>query len=59
MKARAALALKAGAPLVIDEVEVAGPKAGEVLVQMVAVASVTPMPLPYRAMIPKGSFLRF
>ena len=31
MKARAALALKAGAPLVIDEVEVAGPKAGEVL----------------------------
>ena len=36
MKARAALALKAGAPLVIDEVEVAGPKAGEVLVQMVA-----------------------
>ncbi|MBT3462798.1 MAG: S-(hydroxymethyl)glutathione dehydrogenase/class III alcohol dehydrogenase [Gammaproteobacteria bacterium] len=36
MKARAALALKAGAPLVIDEIEVAGPKAGEVLVQMVA-----------------------
>ena len=29
MKARAALALNAGAPLVIDEVEVAGPKAGE------------------------------
>ena len=36
MKARAALALKAGAPLVIDEIEVAGPKAGVVLVQMVA-----------------------
>lgn len=36
MKARAALALEAGAPLVIDEVDVAGPKAGEVLVQMKA-----------------------
>jgi len=36
MKARAALALEAGAPLVIEEVDVAGPKAGEVLVQMKA-----------------------
>ena len=36
MKARAAIALKAGAPLVIDEVDIQGPKAGEVLVQMKA-----------------------
>lgn len=36
MKARAALALEAGAPLVIEEVDVADPKAGEVLVQMKA-----------------------
>jgi len=36
MKARAALALEAGAPLVIEEVDVAGPRAGEVLVQMKA-----------------------
>ena len=36
MKARAAIALEAGAPLVIDEVDIQGPKAGEVLVQMKA-----------------------
>ena len=36
MKARAAIAMEAGKPLVIEEIEVAGPKAGEVLVQMVA-----------------------
>ena len=36
MKARAAVAWEAGKPLVIEEVEVAGPKAGEVLVQIVA-----------------------
>ena len=36
MKARAAVAVEAGHPLVIDEIEVAAPKAGEVLVQMVA-----------------------
>ncbi|ANX03278.1 S-(hydroxymethyl)glutathione dehydrogenase/class III alcohol dehydrogenase [Immundisolibacter cernigliae] len=36
MKARAAIAWAAGRPLEIDEVEVAGPKAGEVLVRMVA-----------------------
>ena len=36
MKARAAIALKAGAPLVIDEVDIQGPKSGEVLVQMKA-----------------------
>lgn len=36
MKARAAVAMEAGKPLVIEEIEVAGPKAGEVLVQMVA-----------------------
>ena len=36
MKARAAVAVEAGQPLVIEEIDVAAPKAGEVLVQMVA-----------------------
>jgi len=36
MKARAAVAVEAGHPLVIEEIEVAAPKAGEALVQMVA-----------------------
>ena len=36
MKSRAAVAWEAGKPLVIEEVDVAGPKAGEVLVQIVA-----------------------
>ncbi len=36
MKTRAALALEAGKPLVIDEVELSGPKAGEVLVEIMA-----------------------
>jgi S-(hydroxymethyl)glutathione dehydrogenase/alcohol dehydrogenase len=36
MKSRAAVAIKAGKPLEIEEVEVAGPKAGEVMVRIVA-----------------------
>lgn len=36
MKSRAAVAWEAGKPLVIEEVDVAGPKAGEVLVKIVA-----------------------
>lgn len=36
MKSRAAIAVEAGKPLVIDEIEVAAPRAGEVLVQIVA-----------------------
>ena len=36
MKARAAVAVEAGHSLVIEEIDVAAPKAGEVLVQMVA-----------------------
>tara|TARA_R110002073_G_scaffold5725_1_gene35246 strand:+ start:6785 stop:7894 length:1110 start_codon:yes stop_codon:yes gene_type:complete len=36
MKARAAVAWEAGKPLVIEEIDVAGPKAGEVLIRMVA-----------------------
>jgi len=36
MKSRAAIALAAGQPLVIDEIEVQAPKAGEVMVKMVA-----------------------
>ena len=36
MKSRAAVAWEAGKPLEIEEINVAGPKAGEVLVRMVA-----------------------
>lgn len=36
MKAKAAIALEAGKPLVIDEIEVAAPKKGEVMLKMVA-----------------------
>ncbi len=36
MKSRAALALEAGKPLIIDEIDVDGPKEGEVLLRMVA-----------------------
>lgn len=36
MKSRAAVAWQAGKPLEIEEVEVSGPKAGEVLIRMVA-----------------------
>lgn len=36
MKSRAAVAWEAGKPLVIEEVDVAGPKAGEVLIRVVA-----------------------
>ena len=36
MKTRAAIAMKAGEPLVIDEVDLEGPKAGEVLVEIKA-----------------------
>lgn len=36
MKSRAAIAWEAGKPLIIDEVDVAGPKAGEVMVKLTA-----------------------
>jgi S-(hydroxymethyl)glutathione dehydrogenase/alcohol dehydrogenase len=36
MKTRAAIAVKAGAPLIIDEVDLQGPRAGEVLVENMA-----------------------
>ncbi len=36
MKARAAVAVEAGKPLVIEEIDVGGPKAGEVLIQIKA-----------------------
>ena len=36
MKSRAAIAFEAGKPLIIEEIDVAGPKAGEVLVRIVA-----------------------
>lgn len=36
MKSKAAIAIEAGKPLIIDEIDVAGPKAGEVMIQIIA-----------------------
>ena len=36
MKTRAAIAIEAGKPLVVDEVDLSGPRAGEVLVEIMA-----------------------
>ncbi len=51
MKTKAAVAWKAGEPLRIEEVDLDGPKAGEVLVEIIATASATPTPSPCRAAI--------
>ena len=49
MKTRAAVAWKAGAPLTIETVDLEGPKAGEVLVEVKAIPLHTsPTPVPYR-----------
>lgn len=36
MKAKAAIAVEAGKPLVVDEIEIEGPRAGEVMIKLVA-----------------------
>jgi Zn-dependent alcohol dehydrogenase len=55
MKTRAAVAFEAKKPLEIVELDLDGPKAGEVLVEIKAT---TPTPTPLTASTAKESFLR-
>lgn len=59
MKSRAAVAFGPGQPLEIVEVDVAPPKAGEVLVKLAILAYVIPMHLPCLVMIRKAYFQPF
>jgi Zn-dependent alcohol dehydrogenase len=60
MKTKAAVAVAAGQPLEITEVDLAGPQAGEVLVERSRrPASVIPTSSRYRAPIPRVSFPPF
>ena len=56
MKSRAAVAWEAGKPLEIEEVDVAGPKAGEVLVRIVATGVCHPDAFPLSGEDPEGIF---
>ena len=58
MKSRAAIALAKGQALTIADIDVEGPKAGEVLVRMVPQGFVIRTLLLYLAMILKAYFLR-
>ena len=58
MKTRAAVAFAARQPLEIVEVDLEGPKAGEVLVEIMRRASAIPTPTRSTASIPKASFPR-
>ena len=53
MDVRAALAFEAGKPLQVETVQLDGPKAGEVLVEIKLLASATPMNSRSPAPIPK------
>ena len=59
MKTRAAVAFEKGKPLQITEVDLDGPKAGEVLVEVRPPESATPTSSRCPAPTPKGSFLPF
>lgn len=59
MRTRAAVALEAGKPLEIMEVNLDGPKAGEVMIEIKATGFAIPMNSPARARIPKGCFRVF
>ena len=56
---KTAVAFESGKPLEIVEVDLEGPKAGEVLVEIKATGSVIPMHLPYLAMTLKALFRLF
>jgi S-(hydroxymethyl)glutathione dehydrogenase/alcohol dehydrogenase len=56
MKSRAAVAWEAGKPLSIEEVDVAGPKAGEVLVRIVATGVCHTDAFTLSGAIPEGMF---
>ena len=57
MKSRAAIAFEAGKPLEIAEVDVGGPAAGEVMVEIRPRAFAIPMPSRCRAMTPRAPSL--
>jgi Zn-dependent alcohol dehydrogenase len=59
MKTKAAIAWKAGAPLTIEEVDLEGPRAGEVLIEVKAPAFATPTITRSRARIRKASSRQF
>ena len=54
MKSRAAVAWEAGKPLSIEEVEVQGPKKGEVLVRNAFDTRYIPLAFPYPNFAPSG-----
>lgn len=56
MKARAAVAWEAGKPLSIEDINVQGPKAGEVLVRMVATGVCHTDAYTLSGMDPEGRF---
>ena len=57
MKSRAAVAWEAGKPLVIEAVDIEGPKNGEVLLRVKATGSATPTLTLFRARTRRESFL--
>ena len=59
MKTRAAVAFGAGKPLEIAEVDLEGPRQGEVLVEIRPPVSVTPTLSPFPGMIRRAPFLQF
>ena len=56
MQTRAAVARQAGQPLSLETVELEGPRAGEVLVEIKATGSVTPMSSRSLVLTPRGFF---
>ena len=59
MKTRAAVAFEAGKPLEVVEVDLEGPQAGEVLVEIKATGTVIPMNSPCPVPTRKGRFRPF
>ena len=59
MKTKAAIAVAARKPLEITTVDLEGPKAGEVLVEIKASGVCTPMSLRVRAPIRRACFPRY
>ncbi len=59
MDVRAAVAFASGKPLEVTTVQLDGPRAGEVLVEIKATGICQPMNSPYPAPIRKGCFRLF
>jgi hypothetical protein len=57
MNVKAAIALEPGQPLIVETVQLDGPKAGEVLIEIKA--TVIPMPIRYLGMIQRVYFRQF